>query len=107
MKIHIVQKGDTLWKLAKKYGVHFEELKKLNSQLSNPDMIMPGMKIKIPGVGASKNPATSQSNTKINVNSKKETVMSGILKPVIKEAPQPSEAKPIVKEMAKPNVTKP
>ena len=48
MKIHIVQKGDTLWKLAKKYGVSFDELKKLNSQLSNPDLLMPGMKIKIP-----------------------------------------------------------
>ncbi|NRD75973.1 SafA/ExsA family spore coat assembly protein [Bacillus sp. BRMEA1] len=51
MKIHIVQKGDTLWKIAKKYGVNFEELKKLNSQLSNPDMIMPGMKIKVPTAG--------------------------------------------------------
>ncbi len=48
MKIHIVQKGDTLWKIAKKYGVSFDELKKMNAQLSNPDMIMPGMKIKIP-----------------------------------------------------------
>lgn len=51
MKIHIVQKGDTLWKIAKKYGVNFEELKKMNSQLSNPDMIMPGMKIKVPTAG--------------------------------------------------------
>ncbi|WP_445490156.1 SafA/ExsA family spore coat assembly protein [Niallia sp. 03133] len=51
MKIHIVQKGDTLWKIAKKYGVSFEELKMLNSQLSNPDMIMPGMKIKVPTTG--------------------------------------------------------
>ena len=48
MKIHIVQKGDTLWKLAEKYGVDFEQLKAANAQLSNPDMIMPGMKIKIP-----------------------------------------------------------
>src|SRR5690625_4689464 len=48
LKIHIVQKGDTLWELAKKYGVDFEELKEINSQLSSPDMIMPGMKIKIP-----------------------------------------------------------
>ncbi|MFP3724870.1 SafA/ExsA family spore coat assembly protein [Priestia filamentosa] len=48
MKIHIVQKGDTLWKIAKKYGVDFEEIKEVNSQLSNPDMIMPGMKIKVP-----------------------------------------------------------
>ncbi|MGE6629088.1 SafA/ExsA family spore coat assembly protein [Bacillus sp. NPDC077027] len=51
MKIHIVQKGDSLWKISKKYGVDFNELKKLNSQLSNPDLIMPGMKIKIPSGG--------------------------------------------------------
>ncbi len=48
MKIHIVQKGDTLWEIAKKYGVGFEELKAVNTQLSNPEMIMPGMKIKVP-----------------------------------------------------------
>ncbi|MBH0230003.1 SafA/ExsA family spore coat assembly protein [Halobacillus yeomjeoni] len=48
MRIHIVQKDDTLWKIAKKYGVDFEELKAMNTQLSNPDMIMPGMKIKVP-----------------------------------------------------------
>lgn len=48
MKIHIVQKGDTLFEIAKNYGVNFEEIVKLNSQLSSPDMIMPGMKIKIP-----------------------------------------------------------
>ncbi|UOQ46262.1 SafA/ExsA family spore coat assembly protein [Halobacillus salinarum] len=48
MRIHIVQKGDTLWNIAKKYGVNFEELKAVNTQLSNPDMIMPGMKIKVP-----------------------------------------------------------
>lgn len=51
MKIHIVQKGDTLWNIAKKYGVNFEELKKMNAQLSNPEMIMPGMKIKVPTTG--------------------------------------------------------
>ncbi|MCT2537975.1 SafA/ExsA family spore coat assembly protein [Aquibacillus koreensis] len=48
MKIHVVQKGETLWKIAQKYGVDFEELKQMNSHLSNPDMIMPGMKIKVP-----------------------------------------------------------
>lgn len=48
VKIHIVQKGDTLWELAEQYDVDFAELKKVNSQLSSPDMIMPGMKVKIP-----------------------------------------------------------
>ncbi|PEZ10373.1 hypothetical protein CN326_00270, partial [Bacillus sp. AFS018417] len=58
MKIHIVQKGDTLWKIAKKYGVDFEALKNANTQLSNPDLIMPGMKIKVPSnsVSIKKNP---------------------------------------------------
>ncbi|MBS3679461.1 SafA/ExsA family spore coat assembly protein [Ornithinibacillus massiliensis] len=48
MKIHIVQKGDTMWELSKKYGVDFEALKAANSHISSPDMIMPGMKIRIP-----------------------------------------------------------
>lgn len=48
LKIHVVQKGETLWKIAQKYGVDFEQVKQLNTQLSNPDMVMPGMKIKIP-----------------------------------------------------------
>lgn len=48
MKIHVVQKGDTLWNLSKKYNVDFQELKAANSQLANPELVMPGMKIKIP-----------------------------------------------------------
>lgn len=48
LKIHIVRKGDTLFEIAKNYGVNFEDIVKLNPQLSSPDMIMPGMKIKIP-----------------------------------------------------------
>src|SRR3954454_20244851 len=91
VKIHIVQKGDTLWKIAKKYGVNFEELKKLNSQLSNPDMIMPGMKIKVPTAG---------------VNIKKEAPMgapnSTINKGVIKEMPKKEQ--PILKEQPIPPI---
>lgn len=48
MKIHIVQRGDTLWSIAEKHQVSFEEVKKLNAHLANPDMIVPGMKIKLP-----------------------------------------------------------
>ncbi|WP_226037026.1 SafA/ExsA family spore coat assembly protein [Aquibacillus saliphilus] len=48
MKIHVVQKGETLWSISQKYGVDFEEVKKMNTQISNPDMIMPGMKIRVP-----------------------------------------------------------
>ena len=91
MKIHIVQKGDTLWKIAKKYGVNFEELKKMNAQLSNPDMIMPGMKIKVPtGGGTIKKEAPITGGTpqaKINMGSKKEMPISE--HPFAKEKPKP------------------
>ncbi len=43
-----MQKGDTLWELSKKYGVDYEELLAANSHFSSPDMVMPGMKIRIP-----------------------------------------------------------
>lgn len=86
MKIHIVQQGDTLWKLAKKYNVDFEQLKAVNSHLSNPDVIMPGMKIKIPTAG---------------VPVKKEAVKEApIQQPVAKEKPKVKEA-PVPKKEVK------
>ncbi|HHY72870.1 MAG TPA: SafA/ExsA family spore coat assembly protein [Bacillus bacterium] len=90
MKIHIVQKGDTLWKIAQKYGVDFNELKSVNSQLSNPDMIMPGMKIKIPTGSV---PVV-----------KKEHPMAPHMPiakemPIVKEMPQQILPTPIQKEM--------
>lgn len=51
MRVHIVQKGDTLWKIAKQYGIGFDELKRLNAQLANPDYIVPGMEIFLPEKG--------------------------------------------------------
>lgn len=48
VKIHVVQQGDTLWKIAQQYGVDFEKLKQANSHLTNPDQLTPGQKIKIP-----------------------------------------------------------
>ncbi len=48
LRIHIVQKGDTLWKIAKEYGISFEDLKRLNVHLANPDYIVPGMEIILP-----------------------------------------------------------
>ncbi|OMP67560.1 LysM peptidoglycan-binding domain-containing protein [Domibacillus epiphyticus] len=48
MKIHIVQRGDTLQSISEKHRVSVEEVKKLNAHLANPEMIVPGMKIKLP-----------------------------------------------------------
>ncbi|MCP8616998.1 LysM peptidoglycan-binding domain-containing protein [Salirhabdus salicampi] len=50
MKIHVVQRGDTLFKIAQKYGVDVDTLKEMNAQLSDPEQIMAGMKLKIPTV---------------------------------------------------------
>ncbi|MFZ7945536.1 SafA/ExsA family spore coat assembly protein [Neobacillus sp. 19] len=95
MKIHIVQKGDTLWKIAKKYGVNFEELKKMNSQLSNPDMIMPGMKIKVPTTGGNikkEAPMGAHKPEKtINLGTKKEMPIAE--HPFAKEKPIPAPIK--------------
>ena len=48
LKIHIVEKAETLTDIAIKYHTAFEKLIKLNPQIANTNMIMPGMKIKIP-----------------------------------------------------------
>lgn len=95
MKIHIVQKGDTLWEIAKKYKVDFEELKQINSHLSSPDMIMPGMKIKIP---SSTKPVKKEGQVKEKKTVKEKQAYkdtSPMPKPVIKEDDQqkPKEVK--------------
>ncbi|MFD6440827.1 SafA/ExsA family spore coat assembly protein, partial [Peribacillus sp. NPDC060186] len=97
MKIHIVQKGDTLWKLAKKYGVSFEELKKVNAQLSNPDMMMPGMKIKIPGTSGAVKKETIIPGTNIQAGMKESQIQPTPVQPAPKKEQQIMQ-KPPVKE---------
>ncbi|RXZ84519.1 LysM peptidoglycan-binding domain-containing protein [Paenibacillaceae bacterium] len=48
VKIHIVKQGDTLYRIAEKYGVTVEEILKLNPGIANADKIDVGMKIKVP-----------------------------------------------------------
>ncbi|SHM20048.1 spore coat assembly protein SafA [Caldanaerovirga acetigignens] len=47
MTIYIVQKGDTLWKIAKRYNVTLDAIIKANN-IANPDLIYPGQKLIIP-----------------------------------------------------------
>ncbi|MEH6936633.1 SafA/ExsA family spore coat assembly protein, partial [Bacillus sp. JJ664] len=108
MRIHIVQKGDTLWSIAQKYNIDYEELVKLNAQLSNPEMIYPGMKIKVPEkmkekqaplgsqkeVQLSKEPKTS---IKLDVDEKEQ------VQPVTEQpAPVAEQPKPAVQPITKP-----
>jgi 2',3'-cyclic-nucleotide 2'-phosphodiesterase (5'-nucleotidase family)/LysM repeat protein len=46
-RVHIVEKGDTLWAIARKYGTTWQKLAELN-QLENPDLIFPGQRILLP-----------------------------------------------------------
>ncbi|MGV2446468.1 UNVERIFIED_CONTAM: SafA/ExsA family spore coat assembly protein, partial [Bacillus sp. ATCC 13368] len=100
VKIHIVQKGDTLWKLAKKYGVSFEELKKVNTQLSNPDMMMPGMKIKIPGTSGAVIKETGKPNVNIQPGMKESQIQPYQAQPAPMKEQQIMQ-KPAVKEQPK------
>ena len=46
--IYVVQNGDTLWKIAKRYYTTIENIININ-ELENPDTIKPGDKLIIPG----------------------------------------------------------
>ncbi len=102
MKIHVVQKGDTLWNISKKYGVDFEELKKMNTQLSNPDMIMPGMKIKVPtgNVPVKKEIQTNVGTVKESV--KKEAPIAAKKEAAKKEAPKKEAVHPYADKSPQP-----
>ena len=46
--IYVVQQGDTLWKIAKRYYTTLDNLVLIN-EIDNPDVIKPGQKLIIPG----------------------------------------------------------
>ncbi|GEL77465.1 LysM peptidoglycan-binding domain-containing protein [Tenuibacillus multivorans] len=48
MRIHVVQKGETVDSVAKKYGLSADELQNMNRQLSSVDQLLPKMKLKVP-----------------------------------------------------------
>jgi len=45
--IYMVKPGDSIWKIAQKFGTTMEELIELNN-LSNPRFVLPGQEIIIP-----------------------------------------------------------
>ena len=46
--IYVVGKGDTLWKIAKKYSTTMNEIIRMN-ELEDPDILVPGERLLIPG----------------------------------------------------------
>lgn len=49
---HTVQPGDSLWRIARKYGVTLNELIAANPQIKDPNLIYPGQVINIPLIGS-------------------------------------------------------
>jgi spore coat assembly protein SafA len=47
VRIYIVQRGDTLWKIAKRYNTTIDAIVRANN-IKNPDLIVPGQKLIIP-----------------------------------------------------------
>ncbi|HET7522414.1 MAG TPA: LysM peptidoglycan-binding domain-containing protein [Bacillales bacterium] len=103
MKIHIVQKGETLSQIAEKSNVDLESLKKMNAQLTDPDQLMPGMKVKIPtgGVPVKKEKQVKTAGKKEILKKEKETKEKEKTKPAAKvsdeqalkkESPEPVSA---------------
>jgi len=42
-----VEGGDTLWEIARRYGVKLERLVELNPGIRNPSLIYPGQKVRV------------------------------------------------------------
>ncbi|MBM7563759.1 LysM peptidoglycan-binding domain-containing protein [Paenibacillus sacheonensis] len=51
MHQHVVQQGDTLWKLSKAWGVPLGDMIKANPQLKNPNVLLTGEVVNIPKPG--------------------------------------------------------
>ena len=51
MHQHVVQQGDSLWKLSKAWGIQLADMIKANPQLKNPNALLTGEVVNIPKTG--------------------------------------------------------
>ncbi len=64
-KVHVVKSGDTLWDVARKYGVTVPALASANGLSSNAGLV-PGARLEIPGKGGTATRTASSSTTESN-----------------------------------------
>jgi peptidoglycan lytic transglycosylase D len=60
-RVHVVRSGDTLWGVARRYGVTVPSLASTNGLSSNAGLV-PGARLEIPGRGAGSRSATNESS---------------------------------------------
>ncbi|MCD9025686.1 LysM peptidoglycan-binding domain-containing protein [Cohnella sp. NL03-T5] len=98
---HIVQQGDTLWKLSKAWGIQLADMIKANPQLKNPNALLTGEVVNIPKTpnGSASPGATMHGNStpgKANTGMKAETGVQIQPVPMPLPAPQPAPIIPNV-----------
>jgi len=73
-KVYIVKTGDSLWKIANKFGIKFSNLLKLNLKYKNR-ILHPGNKIILPGnkIIKNKKSKTKRNNSKKKISKRKRT----------------------------------
>lgn len=49
---YMVQQGDTMWLISRRFGISLDALIRANPQIRNPEMIFPGEIVRIPTMGA-------------------------------------------------------
>ncbi|MBQ7343925.1 MAG: SafA/ExsA family spore coat assembly protein [Clostridia bacterium] len=68
---HTVVKGDTMWRIAKKYEVGLSEIKSANTHIKNPDLIYPGQVLTIPTLDTEAKTFESEVVRLVNIERKK------------------------------------
>ncbi len=59
MNVYVVKQGDTLWKIAQRFGVPVDALITANPQLSNPNVLNVGQQINVPAGGVMVGPGSA------------------------------------------------
>lgn len=60
MRVYVVQRGDTLYRIARRFGVTVEEILAVNPQITDPDQIQVGQAITIPDTAPAQPPGATR-----------------------------------------------